>query len=74
VRAFSRIGSPSKAAQIPEEGNGSLERSRRQDGGARESKICDWSASNPSHGTKMLGKTPLAKKAHKKSLMSKSKI
>jgi hypothetical protein len=29
---------------------------------------------NPSHSTKILGKMPLTKKAHEKSLMSKSKV
>jgi hypothetical protein len=76
VRASSRIGGPSKAAQIPEEGNGSLEKERETAGwaGDRESKVSAGSAPNLSHGTKMLGKMPLAKKAHEKSLTSKSKI
>jgi hypothetical protein len=66
---------------MPEEGNGSLtfrererERERGQDGGNQESKVSVWNAPDPSHGTKMLGKASLAKKAHEKSLMSKSKV
>jgi hypothetical protein len=43
-------------------------------GGDQESKISARSAPNPSLGTKMLGKTPLTKKAHKKSLTTKSKF
>jgi hypothetical protein len=43
-------------------------------GGGRESKVSAGSAPDPSHGTKMLGKMPLTKKAHKKSLTSRSKV
>jgi hypothetical protein len=76
---FSRIGGSSKAAQIPEEEKGSLERQREREregwmGGGRESKVSAGSAPNPSHVTKMLGKTWLTKKAHKKSLTFKSKV
>jgi hypothetical protein len=75
VRASSRIGSFSKAAQIPEEGNGSLERESEQNGeGGWECKVCAGSLPNPSHGTKILGKMLLIKKAHEKSLTSKSKV
>jgi hypothetical protein len=42
--------------------------------GGRESKVSARSAPDPSHSTKMLGKMPLTKKAHEKSLMSKSKV
>jgi hypothetical protein len=66
--AFSRIGGSGKTAQILEEGNGSW------GGGGRESKVSAGGAPDPSHGTKMLGKTPLTKKAHEKSLTSKSKV
>jgi hypothetical protein len=62
--AFSRIRGSCKAAQIPEEGNGSW------GGGGWESKVSAGSTPDPSQGTKMLGKTPLPKKAHKKSLTS----
>jgi hypothetical protein len=42
---FSRIGGSSKAAQIPEEGNGSLEREKeRADWGWEESKVSTRSA------------------------------
>jgi hypothetical protein len=75
VRASSRIWCPGKAALIPGEWNGSLKRERAGwVGGGRESKVSARSAPDPSHGTKMLGKTPLTKKAHKKSLTSKSKV
>jgi hypothetical protein len=78
----SRFGGPHKAAQIPEEGNGSLEREKARErergwdeqAGSRESKVNAGSAPDPSHSTKMLGKMPLAKKAHEKSLTSKSKV
>jgi hypothetical protein len=66
--AFSRIGGSGKAAQILEEGNGSW------NGGGRESKVSAGSAPDPSHGTKMLGKMLLTKKAHEKRLTSKSKV
>jgi hypothetical protein len=54
MRASSRIGGPGKAAQTPEEGNGSWERERERErmGGGRESKVSAGSAPNPSHGTK----------------------
>jgi hypothetical protein len=39
-----------------------------------ESKVSAGSAPDPSHSTKMLGKMPLTKKAHEKSLTSKSKV
>jgi hypothetical protein len=65
---FSRIGGSGKAAQIPEEGNGSW------GGEGGESKVSAGSTPGPSHGTKMLGKMPLTKKAHEKSLTSKSKV
>jgi hypothetical protein len=76
--AFSRIRGPGKAAQIPEEGNGSLkrERARELDGVGKAGRARSVPGENPdlSHGTKMLGKTLLTKKAHKKSLTSKSKV
>jgi hypothetical protein len=43
-------------------------------GGGRESKVSARSAPDLNHGTKMLGKMLLTKKAHEKSLMSKSKV
>jgi hypothetical protein len=43
-------------------------------GGVQESKVSAGSTPDPSHGTKILGKMPLAKKAHEKSLMSNSKV
>jgi hypothetical protein len=43
-------------------------------GGSRESKVSAGSTPDPSHSTKMLGKTPLTKKGHEKSLTSKSKV
>jgi hypothetical protein len=43
-------------------------------GGGRESKVSAGSAPDLSHGTKMLGKMPLTKKAHEKCLTSKSKV
>jgi hypothetical protein len=42
--------------------------------GDQESKVSARSTPNLSYSTKMLGKMPLAKKAHEKSLMSKSKV
>jgi hypothetical protein len=73
--ALSKIGGSSKAAQIPEEGNGSWERERAGwGGGGQESKVSVRNAPDPSHSTKMLGKMPLTKKAHKKSLTSKRKV
>jgi hypothetical protein len=76
--AFSRIRGPGKAAQIPEEGNGSLkrERERERDGvgkGGRARSLLGAHA-DPSHSTKMFGKTLLTKKVHEKSLTSKSKV
>jgi hypothetical protein len=44
------------------------------EGGGQETKVSAGSAPDLSHSTKMLGKTPLTKKAHKKSLVSKSKV
>jgi hypothetical protein len=71
-------GISSKAAQILEEGNGSLERQREREragweGAGRGRSVLEVHP-NPSHSTKMLGKMPLTKKAHKKSLTSKSKV
>jgi hypothetical protein len=43
-------------------------------GGGPESKVSARSAPDLSHGTEILGKTPLTKKAHEKSLTSKSKV
>jgi hypothetical protein len=65
VRASSRIGGPGKAAQIPEEGNGSLTFREREDGlvGVRESKVSARSTPNPSHGTKMLVKNAACKES-----------
>jgi hypothetical protein len=78
VRASSRIGGPGEAALILEKGNGSLNREKERQwdgrGGGQESKVSARSAPDPSHSTKMLGKTPLTKKAHEKSLTSKSKV
>jgi hypothetical protein len=76
MRVSSRIRGSGKAAQIPEEEIGSLERERerREMGGGQESKVSTGSAPDPSHCTKMLGKMPLTKKAHKKSLTSKSRV
>jgi hypothetical protein len=48
--------------------------SARWGGVGMESKVSARSAPEPSHGTKMLGKTPITKKAHEKSLTSKSKV
>jgi hypothetical protein len=60
----SRIRGPGKAAQIPEEGNGSLQREREREGRmGGKSKFSARSAPDPSHSTKMLGKMQLAKKA-----------
>jgi hypothetical protein len=79
VRASSRIGGSGEAAQILEEGDGSLEREKERErewdgGGGRESKVRAGSTPDPSHSTKMLGKIPLTKKAHEKSLTSISKV
>jgi hypothetical protein len=75
---FSRIGGPGKAAQILEEGNGTLrkEREREQDGvgDARRARSVLGAHPNPSQGTKMLGKMLLTKKAYEKSLTSKNKV
>jgi hypothetical protein len=77
---LSRIGGPGKAAQILEEGDGSLKRERereREQDGVREAgraRSVLGAHPNPNHGTKMLGKMPLTKKAHKKSLTFKSKV
>jgi hypothetical protein len=43
-------------------------------GGGQESKVSAGSAPNPSHGTKMLGKMPLTKKAHKKSHVQEQRL
>jgi hypothetical protein len=43
-------------------------------GEGQESKVSARSAPDLSHDTKMLGKAPLAKKVHEKSLMSKNKV
>jgi hypothetical protein len=52
--AFSRIGGSSKAAQIPEEGNGSREREREQDGVGEAGRARSVPGVHPnlSHGTK----------------------
>jgi hypothetical protein len=73
---LSRIGGSGKAALIPEEGNGNREREREQDevGEAGRARSVLGVHPNQSHSTKMLGKMPLTKKAHEKSLTSKSKI
>jgi hypothetical protein len=75
---FSRIGGSNKAAQIPEEGNGSLDRQRERDRagweGAGRARSAPKVHPDLSYDTKMLGKTPLKKKAHEKSLTSKSKV
>jgi hypothetical protein len=76
--ALSSIRGLGKAAQIPEEGNGSLkrEREREQDGvgEAGRARSVPGVHTDPSHCTKMLGKMPLTKKAREKSLTSKSKV
>jgi hypothetical protein len=68
---ISRIWCSDKATQI-------LELRVRESGmgwgRGQESKVSARSTPNPSHGTKMLGKTPLTKKTHEKSLTSKSKV
>jgi hypothetical protein len=43
-------------------------------GGGQESKVSAESAPDPRHGTRMLRKMLLAKKAHEKSVTSKSKV
>jgi hypothetical protein len=43
-------------------------------GGSRESKVSAGSTPDPSHSTKMVGKMPLIKKAHKKTLTSETKV
>jgi hypothetical protein len=54
---------------------GKKERTREgRMGGCWESKVNAGSAPNPSHSTKISGKMLLAKKAHEKSLTSKSKV
>jgi hypothetical protein len=78
VREQHFLGSrvPAKQLRSWRKGMG-VERERERvgwGGGDRESKVCDGSAPNLSHGTKMLGKMPLTKEAHEKSLMSKSKV
>jgi hypothetical protein len=79
MRASSRIGSPGKAAQILEEGNGSLKRERERErvgwgGGGRESKVSTGRIPNLSYGTKMLGEMPHVKKAQEKTLKSKIRV
>jgi hypothetical protein len=52
-------------------------REREREGwglGGWESKVSSGSTPDPSHSTKMLGKTLLTKKAHEKSLTSNSKV
>jgi hypothetical protein len=76
--ALSRIGGPGRAAQIPEEGNGSLKRERERErngvGEAGRARSVPGAHPDSSHSTKILGKTMLTKKAHKKSFTSKSKV
>jgi hypothetical protein len=65
-----------------EEGNGSLKRKREREresgmglGRPGEQGQCqERTPIDPSHSTKMLEEMPLTKKAHKKSLKSKSKV
>jgi hypothetical protein len=64
--AFPRIRVPAKQLRSRRKGMG-VERERGRagwGGGGQESKVSAGSAPNPSHGTKMLGKMPLTKKAH----------
>jgi hypothetical protein len=66
------LGIPAKKLRSWRKGMGVklLERERA----GWESKVSAGSAPDPSHSTKLLGKTPLTKKAHEKSLTSKSKV
>jgi hypothetical protein len=74
--AFSRIGGCGKAAQIPEEGNGSFERERERErergmgwgrlGEQGQYQECTWIRVMAPNVRKML----LTKKAHEKSLTS----
>jgi hypothetical protein len=71
---FLGLGVPVKQLRSWRKGMG-VERERvGWSGGGWESKVSAGSAPDLSHGTKMLGKMLLTKKAHKKSLMSKSKV
>jgi hypothetical protein len=50
------------------------EREKVRSEGARRARSATEVHPDPSHSTKMLGKTPLTKKAQEKSFTSKSKI
>jgi hypothetical protein len=66
--AVFRIRGPSKAAQIPDEENGSW--GGGMEGGGRESKVSARSATQSMSWHQMLGKMPLTKKAQEKSFKS----
>jgi hypothetical protein len=73
--AFSRMGVPAKQLRSWRKGMG-VERKKEWDGVGEAGKASSVLGVHPdqSHSTKMLGKKPLTKKAHKKSLTSKSKV
>jgi hypothetical protein len=76
VREWRFLGSgvPAKELRSQRKGIG-VERERERDGvgEAGRARSVPGVHPDPSHGTKMLGKMPLTKKAHEKSLTSKSK-
>jgi hypothetical protein len=77
MREWCFLGSGVLAKQLRSWRKGMALRERERGGGGgggQESKIRAGSAPDPSHGTKMLGKMLLTKKAHEKSLTSKSKV
>jgi hypothetical protein len=71
---FSRIRGFGKALRSWRKGMG-VEREKWDGvGESRRGRSVPGSTPDPSHGTKMLGKMLLTKKAHEKSLTSKSKV
>jgi hypothetical protein len=71
---FLGLGVPAKQLRSWRKRMGVERESTEWGGVGWESKVSAQSTPNPSHGTKMLGKMLLTKKAHEKSLMSKSKV
>jgi hypothetical protein len=80
VREPCFLGSAVLGKQIRSQRKGmGVERERERErvgcsGGGQESKVSAGSAPDVSHSTKMLGKMPLTKKAHERSLTSKNKV
>jgi hypothetical protein len=74
VREQSFLGSGVLAKQLRSQRKGMGVERAGWGGEGWESKVSAGSAPNPNHGNKMLGKVLLTKKAHEKSLTSKTKV